>query len=308
MAAELEPADRTHHNCPAVKAAIINADDFGMSPEANAGIIRSHRDGVVTSASLMVASPAAEQAAALAKDFPTLDVGLHAVVCQGYSVLPPDRLGGLVDSRRAFTDNPAAGGIRYFLSRRLRARLADELRAQVDRHLALIGYLNHIDGHLNFHVHPVLADILVRLAVEYRVPFIRLPREPLMPTLATARDHLARKLIESVVFRSLCARAAGKLREHNIKTTDRLFGLYQSGHQTESWLMRIVENLPDGLCEFYFHPAIALPDRPPPPADRVLECSILCSPALRSALERKRVALTTFAAVNSLPCPNLGRG
>jgi hopanoid biosynthesis associated protein HpnK len=280
-----------------VKVAIINADDFGMSPEVNAGVIRSHREGVVTSASLMVASPAAEAAAELARDNPVLDVGLHVVVCQGYSVLAPDRLDGIVDSKGAFTDSPACAGMRYFFDRRLRSRLADELRAQIDRHLALIGYLHHIDGHLNFHVHPVLADILMRLAVEYHVAWIRLPREPLRPTLAIARDHLARKLIESVIFRSLCARAARKLRARNLKTTDRLFGLYQSNHQSESWVLRIIENIPDGLSEFYFHPAIALPDRPAPSANRVRECDLLCAPAIRAALERKRVALTTFAAL-----------
>lgn len=287
----------TLHNCPAVKIAIINADDFGMSPEVNAGVIRSHREGVVTAASLMVASPAAEAAANLARDNPVLDVGLHVVVCQGYSVLPPDRLEGIVGSDRAFTDNPACAGLRYFLDRGLRLRLADELRAQIDRHLALIGYLHHIDGHLNFHVHPVLADILTQLAVEYHVPWIRLPREPLMPTLAIARDHPVRKLVESVVFRSLSARAARKLRARNLKTTDRLFGLYQSNHQSESWLLRIIENIPDGLSEFYFHPALALPDRPAPPRNRVLECDLLCSPAIRAAFERKRVALTSCAAL-----------
>jgi hopanoid biosynthesis associated protein HpnK len=290
-----------------MKTAIINADDFGMSREGNAGVIRSHRDGIVTAASLMVASPAAEEAAALAKEFPALDVGLHAVVCQGYSVLAPERLGGLVDSRRAFTNSPAAGGVRYFLGRRLRSLLADELRAQVERHLALIGYLNHIDGHLNFHVHPILADILVRLALEYRVPFIRLPREPLLPTLAIARDHLVRKFVESVVFRSLCGHAAGRLRAHKIKSADRLFGLYQSGHQSESWLVRILENLPAGLSEFYFHPSMALPDRPPPPPDRVRECNILCSPAVRAALERNQVRLTTFGALDSVSSVNPGR-
>ena len=166
-----------------MKRLIVNADDFGLSPEVNAGIMRAHRDGILRSASLMVAEPAARAAAELARDNPALDVGLHAVVCQGRSVLDASRLGAAVGASGEFIDSPVAAGMRYFFDRSMRATMTDELRAQVERHLELVGYLNHIDGHLNFHVHPLFADILVDLAVEYKVPCIRLPRERVMTTL-----------------------------------------------------------------------------------------------------------------------------
>src|SRR5206468_8347237 len=56
---------------------IVNADDFGQSPGINAGVIRAHEDGVVTSASLMVRWDAAADAAAYARAHPQLGVGLH---------------------------------------------------------------------------------------------------------------------------------------------------------------------------------------------------------------------------------------
>lgn len=56
---------------------IVNADDFGLSPGVNLGIIDAHLRGIVTSASLMVRQPAAAEAAALARIYPTLGVGLH---------------------------------------------------------------------------------------------------------------------------------------------------------------------------------------------------------------------------------------
>src|SRR5437899_5483213 len=56
---------------------IVNADDFGLSPGVNRGIIKAHEQGIVTSASLMVLMPAAAQAAAYAREHPSLSVGLH---------------------------------------------------------------------------------------------------------------------------------------------------------------------------------------------------------------------------------------
>jgi predicted glycoside hydrolase/deacetylase ChbG (UPF0249 family) len=56
---------------------IFNADDLGASEGINRGIIDAHVDGVVTSASLMTTGRAAADAAALAREHPTLAVGLH---------------------------------------------------------------------------------------------------------------------------------------------------------------------------------------------------------------------------------------
>lgn len=56
---------------------IVNADDLGRSPGINRGIVRAHREGIVTSASLMVRWPAASEAAAYARRNPDLSVGLH---------------------------------------------------------------------------------------------------------------------------------------------------------------------------------------------------------------------------------------
>jgi predicted glycoside hydrolase/deacetylase ChbG (UPF0249 family) len=56
---------------------IVNADDFGLSPGINRGIIDAHERGVVTSASLMVRWPAADAAATYARTHPSLSVGLH---------------------------------------------------------------------------------------------------------------------------------------------------------------------------------------------------------------------------------------
>jgi chitin disaccharide deacetylase len=277
------------------KSVIFTADDFGASAEVNAGILRAHRQGVLRGTSLMVAAPARDAAVAAAREYPALDVGLHLVVCKGQSVLPPARLNGLVDSGGRFVENPVRGGMRYFFNRGLRAKIADECRAQIELHLKLVGYLNHIDGHLNFHVHPVICDIVIDLAAEYRVPCIRLPREPVFTTLALERDNALRKLVEAVIFRALSRRARRKMIECGIKSTDWLFGLHQSGNLTEHYVLDVIARLPSGLTEIYTHPAARLggSSRPPEAAEREVE--ILTSPLLPLALEGAGARLTNFA-------------
>ena len=278
------------------RALIVTADDFGLSREVNAGIIRAHREGILTATSLMVAADARDEAAALARENPGLDVGLHLVVCRGRAVLAPERLAGIVDGAGNFRAGPVAAGMRYFFNRAIRSRLRDEIRAQIDAHLRLIGRLDHIDGHLNFHVHPVIADLLIELCTEYRVPCVRLPREPVATTLALARDHAARKIVESVIFRTLSYRTRGRLRARGIRSTDALFGLHQSGHLSEEYVLGVIARLPPGLTELYFHPAADI-GGVAPPLEAQLEVTILSSPRVRAALTEGNVRLTNFAEV-----------
>jgi len=276
------------------RSVIVNGDDFGLSREVNAGIIRAHREGILNSASLMVAEPAHEEAAAAAKELKGLDVGLHLVVCRGRSVLAPTKIAPLVDAAGNFTTNPVLSGMKYFFQHSIRDKLAAEMRAQIERHLELVGVLNHIDGHLNFHVHPVIADLLIDLASEYKVPCIRMPREAAFTTLALARDHAPRKLMESVIFRSLSRRARAQASERGIKFNDWLFGLHQSGHTSEDYVLGVLDRLRPGVTELYFHPAMDIGETPPD-ANAQLEVEILTSQRVREALRRHSIGLTTFA-------------
>ena len=73
---------------------IVNADDFGRSASINQAVIRAHREGILTTTSLMVNEPAFEEAVALARENPTLGVGLHLTLLCGHSALPPEEIPG----------------------------------------------------------------------------------------------------------------------------------------------------------------------------------------------------------------------
>ena len=85
---------------PEKRRLIVNADDFGRSHSINAAVIRAHRDGILTTASLMVNEPDCAEAVRLARENPRLGVGLHLTLLMGRSALPPEKIPGLVNSRR----------------------------------------------------------------------------------------------------------------------------------------------------------------------------------------------------------------
>src|SRR6185369_10604150 len=97
-----------------MKELIINADDFGLCQGANRGIIRAWQQGILTSASLMPGGAAFEEAVALAKEHPALQVGLHLTLVQGRGVLPKQGLPSLVDDRGDFGNDPVLAGMRYY--------------------------------------------------------------------------------------------------------------------------------------------------------------------------------------------------
>jgi chitin disaccharide deacetylase len=130
---------------PALKYLIANADDFGASRGINRAIKELHELGTITSASLMIDMPAAEEAAAMAAAAPALGVGLHVT-------LTSEDATPLID----FGD---------------RSRCAAELEAQFGRFERALGQPpTHIDSHQNVHRDPRLTPLFVKLALRHGLP------------------------------------------------------------------------------------------------------------------------------------------
>jgi chitin disaccharide deacetylase len=112
---------------------IVNADDFGRSPGINRGVIRAHENGIVTSATLMVRWPAADEAAAYARRG-TLGVGLHFDLGEW-----------------AYED--AGWQARYeVLAGGARGTIEAELQSQLERFERLVGRApDHLDSHQHVH-------------------------------------------------------------------------------------------------------------------------------------------------------------
>jgi chitin disaccharide deacetylase len=279
---------------------VVSGDDFGAAPEVNAGIVRAHRDGILTSTSLMVTGDAAAEAVALARAHPRLAVGLHLVLAQGRPAAPGSRLAA---PDGAFRREPVATGIRYAwmcLSQAGRAELRREVEAQLAAFAATGLRLAHVDGHLNMHLHPMVLPILVELAPRYGIRAVRLSREDLGAALRFDRRHIARKLAEGAVFHALAAYATPRLRAARIVTTDRVYGMHQTGHVDEHYLLAVIATLPDGVSEVYCHPSDGVASalaQYQPGYDHAGEVAGLVSPRVRAALEAGGVELVAYPAL-----------
>jgi predicted glycoside hydrolase/deacetylase ChbG (UPF0249 family) len=132
---------------------IVNADDLGLSPGVNAGIVEAHERGVVTSASLMVRAPAAAEALASAGAHPGLAVGLHLDIAEWQY----ENGKWQVNYERCPPEDAAA--------------VEAECRGQLAVFRELAGCdPTHFDSHQHAHMSEPVASIAASLAAELGVP------------------------------------------------------------------------------------------------------------------------------------------
>lgn len=228
---------------------IVNADDFGRSTEINQAVIRAHREGVLNSASLMVAGSAAAEAIELAHQNPALAVGLHLVVVDGAAVLPPQQIPHLVDSQGRFPNRPVRLGLRYAFSPPARRDLKDEITAQFERFAASGLALSHVDGHQHLHMHPAVYDLMLPLALKFGADRIRIVRDDLRLALRYDRSHRTAKFVSAAIFAGLAFRC----RRCPIPGPRRTYGFHQSGNMTKSYVLLALQHMQEP-AEMYFHP------------------------------------------------------
>jgi chitin disaccharide deacetylase len=242
---------------PTRRRLVVNADDFGRSQSINQAVIRAHREGILTTASLMVNEAGCAEAVALARQNPRLGVGLHLTLLCGRSALPPDKIPGLVKSNGEFTSNPAGAGFRYFLyQRQLREQLRAEVHAQFERFRASGLPLDHVNGHLHMHLHPTVFAILMQDAGALGIHRVRLTCDPLRLNLKLASGHLAYRVQHAFIFRLLAARARPALQERGFRYTNAVFGLLQNARVDEDYVLALLPRLPAGDSELYSHPSL----------------------------------------------------
>jgi len=236
-----------------MRALIINGDDFGISSATNYAILRAHREGILTSASLMVNGAAFEEAVALAKAHPRLSVGIHLVLTHGRPTLPPSEIPDLVNERGTFRDNPVIAGMAYFFFPSLAGQIKKELEAQIQKFLSTGIPLAHLNGHIHIHVHPTVLGIVSELAARYSVKKIRLPQEELFINLRLDRSRWYQKLVQWTIFEILSLSARWRLKGRGFRIPDRAYGLLQIGQMDESYFLGLLETIGDGDYEISFH-------------------------------------------------------
>lgn len=168
-------------------ALVVNADDLGVSRGATLGVVRAHREGVVTSASLVATTPFYEHAIeSCVRECPDLGVGLHFTLTSGRPVSPVRHVPLLIDGngffRWRFLSLLRASSVH--VPPGLLEQVEIELEAQLQRLIGDGVHPDHIDGERHIHLIPAVFERVVAAARRHGIPFVRLGRD-------VGRDHVS---------------------------------------------------------------------------------------------------------------------
>lgn len=270
---------------------IVNADDLGLHPSLDSGILRTHREGIVTSATLLVMGPSAPEAVSRARA-QGLAIGVHlalstrlpcaALATEVPTVAPDGRLrASWADFARAFL----TGKIR-------RLEVALELEAQLARARALGAEVDHLDAHQHLHLLPGIRPLVEALAKREGLP-VRWPDRLPRPSWRRAPGPALKTLILTALARTAPRAPLGVRRVS-------AGGVFEAGRLDEPTLLALVDSLPEGVFEVGCHPGEGTPHVPEDPAWTYgwqAELDALTSPRVKARLQERGIVLTTYGSV-----------
>ena len=256
-----------------MKSLVVNADDFGFTRDVNEGIVEAHRKGILTATTLMATGAQFDHAVQLARANPALDIGCHLVLVGSPGF--PDTIPQLLKSIR-------------------RMRVYDLLVAQVRKIVDAGIEPTHLDTHKHTHLLPPVLEAVARISSEFRIPWVRRPFD--FP-LEAGGVGIAKRAVSRAMapFRS---RFLPVLVKYGCKFTDHFAGFQVTGKFDESYLERLIQELPEGSTEFMCHPGFCTDElrseRTRLKESREAELKALTAPSVRAALDRAGVRLLNY--------------
>ena len=270
---------------------VINADDLGLSPGVNRGIFRAHRDGAVSSASLMATGEAFVEACEELRAHPDLGIGAHLALTTGAPVSPPETVPSLVDASGRF--HSLGSVARRLLTGAIsRAEIFKEFNAQIERIQRAGVPMDHLDGHHHLHAFPSVFSIVTQLARAHGIAWVRLS------SLSGRIDFVGAPLVRlpMALGISLVARTSA-IAIKAPRMPEALHGLMHTGDIAPSWLARAISAAkPGAVTEIVLHPAEGddMPEGSHGPAQRQQDLRAALAPEVQAALTKPGIVLTHF--------------
>jgi predicted glycoside hydrolase/deacetylase ChbG (UPF0249 family) len=269
------------------RAVIVHADDVGMSEASVAAWEDLFDGGLLSSASVMVPCPWFRQAAAVARERPGIDLGVHLTLTaewEGYRWGPLSTrrpASGLLDADGFFHST------RQAVHRQARpATVAREIAAQLHRALAAGIDVTHLDSHMFSLFHPDLLPRYVRLALDHGLPpVVTCTGGRPEPWYQEAGDASGPRLIR-------------RLRSLGVPLVDHLVVPDLRGGAEAA--RRMLDDLEPGLTHLIVHPARDTPELRAMARDwprRVAEHAVLRDPALRRYAEAAEIRIVDYRAL-----------
>jgi predicted glycoside hydrolase/deacetylase ChbG (UPF0249 family) len=273
------------------KRLVVNADDFGFTPDVNEGIVEAHREGILTATTLMANGEAFEHAVELARQNPSLDVGCHMVLVGGRSLVSGKNLPATV------------ARLTGALARR-QIDVYREFHAQLRRILEAGIQPTHLDTHKHTHLAPPVLEALARLGEEFEIRWVRRPFDlPLQARCSRASRVPRLKRLTSSAMGLLRPRFHRVLEKHHCRTTDHFAGFLVTGRLETRELVELLGALPEGSTELMCHPgrcgAALRAARTRLKESREAELRALTAAEVREAIARADIELVNYRQLSS---------
>jgi chitin disaccharide deacetylase len=270
---------------------IVTADDAGLHPAIDRGIVAAHRRGIVTACSVVANGESFEHAVEILAKEPRLEIGVHLTFVEEKPLSDSSAVRSLIGADGKFPPDHKRVATRWLLRRMNLQELEGELRKQIERVRDAGVSITHLNSHQHLHLLPGVLELTVRMAEEYGIPYVRVPRD--QGGNAGVGRRLAVKVLSTLGSRA-ARRATGRVR-----IPERTIGITGAGRLDEAQLIELAAEV-EGVTELVVHPA--LPD--PALAARYGwkyrwsdELAALCSPRVRAELERRGIELIAPGAL-----------
>lgn len=234
------------------KVLIFNSDDFGHSHPFNMGVYKGIKSGVIKTSCVLSNMEGYSEAKELANDLGKIKFGIHINLVEGKS-LTENKL--LVDSKNYF-NNGYIDLLKKSFDKNFLNAAEFEMRAQIEKTLGDFK-INHINSHVHTHSIPNLFNLVIKLAKEYKIPYIRTQFEkPYF--VKSIKKHLTCKypvnLIKLALLDSLSLRNK-KLIGDNFLTNDYMLGVTYTGFMDKNTILEGLKVIDKGVVEVLIHPA-----------------------------------------------------
>lgn len=273
------------------KKLIINADDFGMTIDISRGIIAAASGGVIRATSVITSCPDfVISMQALKQSGFDLDLGLHANLTWGRPISDPSIIPSLIDKNGCFLPR-AKLLVRSFMRMINSQEAFIEIRAQAEKLISCGTKITHLDGHHHVHAFPCIAAATEKVALEFKIPYIRSPREG---TWSSWQKAALRRL----AILTMSGSNPNYWKKRGFASSDHFGGFtLGAGPNIEERWSAAIKRLPDGISEFMVHPGYC-----PQPLDgygvlRESEIPHLSNPSLKAEIEKNGIEILSFKDV-----------
>ncbi|NND31003.1 MAG: ChbG/HpnK family deacetylase [Saprospiraceae bacterium] len=275
------------------KVIILHADDIGMCTEANEAVFSQLENKEIQSASAMVPCPAFEDLVEWSQKHPGYDIGLHLTLTSEWKtyrwgpVSSTREVPGLLDDNDKLWHT-----VRQVVNNASANEVEKEIRAQIEKSLALGLKPSHIDTHMGtLYGDNDYTEVYMKIAEEYKIPamVIEINSAELVQKFRQAGYPITERLIQLI-------------EDYSLPKLDYFTSVPSAGTYAEKCdlFYKLIDELPSGLSEIIFHPSIYsdnLKTITNSWQQRVWEAEMFADPEVRSFLKDRDIIFTNWKEI-----------